>query len=97
VVSGHHRAVLNEISFLRQISLQAPVPVPDQVQGEKVGLSRKKTVAIDNIALLGNIMGGKTGEYLSVISYSSILSNAFGSQETLGPGKPRHGTGFCSR
>ncbi|EWY97280.1 hypothetical protein FOCG_00031 [Fusarium oxysporum f. sp. radicis-lycopersici 26381] len=61
VVSGHHRAVLNEISFLRQIALQAPVPVPDQVQSEKVGLSRKKSVGIDNIALLGNIMGGKAG------------------------------------
>ncbi|KAH7267893.1 uncharacterized protein BKA55DRAFT_501186 [Fusarium redolens] len=61
VVSGHHRAVLNEISFLRQIALQAPVPVPDQVQGEKVGLSRKKSVGIDNIALLSNIMGGKAG------------------------------------
>ncbi|KAM5515484.1 hypothetical protein FOXYSP1_06451 [Fusarium oxysporum f. sp. phaseoli] len=62
VVSGHHRAVLNEISFLRQIALQAPVPVPDQVQSEKVGLSRKKSVGIDNIALLGNIMGGKAGD-----------------------------------
>ncbi|KAH7153710.1 hypothetical protein DER46DRAFT_510792 [Fusarium sp. MPI-SDFR-AT-0072] len=61
VVSSHHRAVLNEISFLRQIALQAPVPVPDQVQGEKVGLSRNKSVGIDNIALLGNIMGGKAG------------------------------------
>ncbi|KAL5599106.1 hypothetical protein FOVSG1_006918 [Fusarium oxysporum f. sp. vasinfectum] len=59
VVSSHHRAVLNEISFLRQIALQAPVPVPDRVQGEKVGLSQKKSVGIDNIALLGNIMGGK--------------------------------------
>jgi hypothetical protein len=87
VVSGHHRAVLNEISLLWQIALQAPVSVPDQVQGEKVSLSQKKTAAIDNLALLGSIMGGKTGKYLSVISCSFVLSNAFGSQETLPPGK----------
>lgn len=79
VVSGHHRAVLNEISFLRQIALQAPVSVPDQAQTEKVSLSRKKTVAIDNLALLGSILGGKTGKYLYFISYSFVLSNSSGS------------------
>ncbi|KAH6965053.1 hypothetical protein EDB82DRAFT_467042 [Fusarium venenatum] len=64
VVSSHHRVVLNEISFLRQIALQAPdpmqVPVPDPAEYEKVKLSRKKSIATDNIAILGNIMGRKT-------------------------------------
>ncbi|KAJ3547220.1 hypothetical protein NM208_g1626 [Fusarium decemcellulare] len=59
VVSSHHRAVLNEMSFLRMIALQAPVPVLSQERDENVRMPRKKTVAVANIALLGNLMGGK--------------------------------------
>ncbi|KAF4439448.1 hypothetical protein F53441_12601 [Fusarium austroafricanum] len=77
IVSSHHRAVLSEISFLRQIALQAPVPVRSEARDEKAELSRKKTVAIDNIALLGNLMGAKRhsiqGHRDSVPDSSSLL------------------------
>ncbi|RKK65391.1 hypothetical protein BFJ69_g16322 [Fusarium oxysporum] len=90
VVSGHHRAVLNEISFLRQIALQAPVPVPDQVQSEKVGLSRKKSVGIDNIALLGNIMGGKAARRYSTQGNRDMVPDSAPNDNNAQPGQPFH-------
>ncbi|KAH7229930.1 hypothetical protein BKA60DRAFT_628485 [Fusarium oxysporum] len=91
VVSGHHRAVLNEISFLRQIALQAPVPVPDQVQSEKVGLSRKKSVGIDNIALLGNIMGGKAAaRRYSTQGNRDMVPDSAPNDTSAQPGQPFH-------
>lgn len=65
IVSGHHRAVLNEISFLRQLSVhdaRVSTPAPDWIpcrEQDRARVERKKTVAIDNIALLGNLMRGK--------------------------------------
>ncbi|RGP76301.1 hypothetical protein FLONG3_5347 [Fusarium longipes] len=87
VVSSHHRAVLNEISFLRQIALQAPDPVqvpgPGSAEYEKVKLSRKKSVAIDNIGVLGNLMGQNTVRTQPTRGYQdSEPAYTFGSTNT---------------
>ncbi|KAF4332920.1 hypothetical protein FBEOM_13267 [Fusarium beomiforme] len=90
VVSGHHRAVLNEISFLRQIALQAPVPVQEKVQDDMVGLSRKRSVAIDNIALLGNIMGGKSARRRPTQGNRDTVPDSFADDNNAQSGQPLH-------
>ncbi|KAI8724375.1 hypothetical protein NCS52_00006400 [Fusarium sp. LHS14.1] len=59
VINGHHQAVLTEITFLRQIALHIPTPVQDQVVDPGANLAQRKRVAIDNVNLLGSLMGRK--------------------------------------
>ncbi|SPJ91990.1 uncharacterized protein FTOL_13644 [Fusarium torulosum] len=92
VVSSHHRAVLNEISFLRQIALQAPVPVSNSGGGESVRLSRRKTVTIDDVAFLGNMTRGRTGEQLARTSCYFTISNIFDSQGAFSLTTSRYGS-----
>ncbi|KAF5255287.1 hypothetical protein FANTH_33 [Fusarium anthophilum] len=60
IVSRHHAAVLAELNFLRQIALLAPVPEPVRVK-DKCGV-RDDTAVFDNVALLGDLLGGMTGK-----------------------------------
>ncbi|KAH7250798.1 hypothetical protein MRS44_000060 [Fusarium solani] len=59
VINGHHQAVLTEITFLRQIALHIPTPVQNQVIDTDTKSTQKKRVGIDNINLLGSLMGRK--------------------------------------
>ncbi|EMT69677.1 hypothetical protein FOC4_g10000266 [Fusarium odoratissimum] len=84
---------LDSTDFYTQIpviALQAPVPVPDQVQGEKVGLSRKKSVGIDNIALLGNIMGGKAARRYSAQGNRDMVPDSAPNDNNAQSGQPFH-------
>ncbi|KAJ9425934.1 hypothetical protein QL093DRAFT_2562496 [Fusarium oxysporum] len=85
---------LDSTDFYTQIpviALQAPVPVPDQVQSEKVGLSRKKSVGIDNIALLGNIMGGKAASRrYSTQGNRDMVPDSAPNDNNAQPGQPFH-------
>ncbi|KAI8683415.1 hypothetical protein NCS57_00005700 [Fusarium keratoplasticum] len=63
VINGHHQAVLAEITFLRQIALHIPTPVQNQVIDTDTNKSvQKKRVGIDNVNLLGSLMGRKPGK-----------------------------------
>lgn len=71
VINGHHQAVLTEITFLRQIALHIPTPVQNQVIDTDTNKSvQKKRVGIDNVNLLGSLMGRKPGISPSIIYYS---------------------------
>ncbi|KAJ4214625.1 hypothetical protein NW759_010179 [Fusarium solani] len=67
VINGHHQAVLTEITFLRQIALHIPTPVQNQVIDTDTKSTQKKRVGIDNINLLGSLMGRKPGISPSII------------------------------
>ncbi|RMJ17842.1 hypothetical protein CDV36_002531 [Fusarium kuroshium] len=57
VINSHHQAVLAEVTFLRQIALHTPAPAQDQVANTDTKFVQKKRVGIDNVNLLGSLMG----------------------------------------
>ncbi|RSL51864.1 hypothetical protein CEP54_011198 [Fusarium duplospermum] len=60
VINSHHQAVLAEVTFLRQIALHIPTPAQNQVIDAGTNRSvQKKRVGIDNVNLLGSLMGRK--------------------------------------
>ncbi|KAH6886260.1 hypothetical protein B0T10DRAFT_550047 [Thelonectria olida] len=65
VISRHHASVLAELNFLRQIALFAPVGASD----DKTSQKPEERKVFDNVALMGDLMGGASdSRFANIIS-----------------------------